>query len=403
MTGSRRFFAFFALLITSTIFTFAFLSDLQKRSWQDLPQSFGMGEWTVHLSHGEDGPDLEKPSFHPGIPHAAGTNYTKTLVMARMRGDDVSWVNEELGPEIQKAIYVADDPLAPLHPPKNRGHEVSIYLTYIIDNYDDLPDVSIFMHAHRKSWHNADIFGTDAAEMIRRLSPERVTREGYMNMRCQWSPGCPDWMHPGEATENKFKKEEVLIAKAWAELFPYEPVPQVLAQPCCGQFALSRDRIHAIPLDNYKFYRDWLLNTRLNDYVTGRIWEYLWQYVFTRKAAFCPSEHVCHCDGFGVCFGGEKEHDAWFAMRTERDDINSEWLDWEQNGRDVEEARAKGKDPVAEGFVVPDPAEANVYAGRINKIQEVMDERVREAIKRGDDPRLRALECGREYMDGGGY
>lgn len=141
---------------------------------------------------------------------------------------------------------------------------------------------------------------------------------GNRNMRCHWEPGCPGWLHPGAVEEDLSKQEETLIAKTWLELFPHDPIPNVLAQPCCGQFAISRDRIRSLPLETYIYYRDWLMETHLSDYISGRIWEYVWQFVFTGENVVCPKEHVCYCDGFGVCFGGEEEYEAYWVKNRER-------------------------------------------------------------------------------------
>src|SRR2546423_654635 len=174
-------------------------------AWREVPQVVGLGETGPYRPEQTASKNLggwdPMPSFRPGTPKSPGSDYTRTLVMPRMSDENVDWVYEEL-PDIGKAIYVADDAGAPLHPPKNKGHEVMIYLTYILDHYDNLPDVSIFMHAHRYSWHNNDLQYHDAAEMIKMLSSERVQRLGYMNMRCQWHPGCPEWMHPGVMEED---------------------------------------------------------------------------------------------------------------------------------------------------------------------------------------------------------
>ena len=80
-------------------------------------------------------------------------------------------------------------------------------------------------------------------------------------------------------------------------------MPRVLAQPCCGQFAVSRERVLQVPRERWVFYRDWLLRTPLTDYFSGRLWEFVWQFVFTGEEVRCPDEEACYCDGFGVCFG----------------------------------------------------------------------------------------------------
>ena len=97
-----------------------------------------------------------------------------------------------------------------------------------------------------------------------------------MNLRCHWDPGCPAWLHPGAVERNYEKQEEHLLASSWAELFPHDTIPTILAQPCCAQFAVSRERIRAMPKQQYVYMRDWLLRTELTDYLSGRIFEYLW-------------------------------------------------------------------------------------------------------------------------------
>jgi len=138
--------------------------------------------------------------FQPGILKPVGESYTKTLVVARTREEYVGWIMENFGTDnnIRLAIYVVDDPKAELHPPKNKGHEVMVYLSYIIDHYNNLSDVNIFVHPHRDSWHNDDLLDNDAVQMISRLSAERVQREGYSNnpislsiISCQTPPYNP--------------------------------------------------------------------------------------------------------------------------------------------------------------------------------------------------------------------
>ena len=158
---------------------------LQRVSWSALPQAVGLGDSygpsEEDIASGNNilqdlrttGPnaeaprnsskheDLSKPGAHLESPYPIGktkppgSNYTRTLVLASTKEEDTSWVSTELADllaphgQLSTAIYVVNDKTAPLHPPKNKGHEVMVYLSYIIDFYDELPDVSIFMHAHR--------------------------------------------------------------------------------------------------------------------------------------------------------------------------------------------------------------------------------------------------------------
>ncbi|KAK7708426.1 hypothetical protein SLS57_009008 [Botryosphaeria dothidea] len=402
-------------IATVTFFSFLYYSTNVKESWRGLPQKIGLGESipepspsTTASASGptsSQGPAKPKstwssiPKFEPGVGMPADYNFSTVLVIPRTREEDVDWIDEFL-PDYQTAIYVANDRSAPLHPPKNKGHEVMIYLSWVIDNYADLPDVAIFMHAHRYAWHNSDMLDLDAVQMVRRLNPNRVLREGYMNMRCHWDPGCPDWMHPGEVEDDIQKHEQKLLAKAWSELFPLDPIPQVLAQPCCAQFALSRDRIRAIPLQRFVAYRDWLLRTPLDDSLSGRVWEYIWQYVFTGSNVYCPVQHVCMCDGFGVCFENEENYKAWTDLRFTQLGYEFELKDWHDKEKLVHQSMEDGTfDELAE-IDIPEVGRDQWLEEEIERIKQDLKQRRDAAIERGNDPRIRAQDCGREWHEG---
>ncbi|KAF2154924.1 hypothetical protein K461DRAFT_276092 [Myriangium duriaei CBS 260.36] len=364
-------------------------------------------------------PDLRKglPAHRPwrdvfplGKPKTTGSEYSRTIVMASMSADNVSWVDWELrdllapnGP-FEKAIYVADDRTAPLHPVKNKGHEAMIYMSYIIDNYEDLPDISIFVHSDRWTWHNNELMDNDLAGMIRYLSPERVTREGYMNLRCHWDPGCPSWLHlkGRQAQDNIQKHEEKAIKERWHELFPMDDMPDILSQPCCAQFALSRNRILEIPKQRYVYLRSWILRTPLNDYRSGRVFEYLWQYLFTGNAEVCPAMHICYCDGYGLCFGGAKEFDDWFELRYKRLEFESQIrrLKGEFAPGDTKSDKKSGVKPNSLKEVddnasrVPKTSLEQLQQ-EVNQVKDQLQKLRDEAFLRGGSDKARAKEAGR--------
>ena len=330
-----------------------------------------------------------RPNFTPGIAKPASENYTRTLVMGRLRDDDVSWVDTSL-PGLNTAIYVVndDDPNARLRIPKNKGHEAMVYLTYIIDHYDELPDTVLFFHPHQGTWHNNILNDLDTAVTIRRLNDAHVARKGYFNSRCHHDPGCPDWLHLDrpEAEWDLVKKNEerYFTSKVWRELHPFDPLPTSISQPCCAQFAVSRDRIRAQPRSEYVRYRDWLLWTKLEDDISGRIMEYSWQYIFTGQSEFCPPQHECYCDGYGICFGGEAELQHWLNILRSRELLEEEMelLSFSNRGESVEAAEKKE---------------------RVTELNKQLDRLKAEALERGKDPKSRAVECGRLWKEGDGF
>jgi len=40
----------------------------------------------------------------------------------------------------------------------------------------------------------------------------------------------------------------------------------------------------------------WLLDTPLNDFTSGRVFEYLWHVIFGREPVFCPEMDQCYRD-----------------------------------------------------------------------------------------------------------
>lgn len=347
-------------------------------------------------------------AFRAGKPKAPGAEYSRAIVMASMKSHNTSWVDESLsdilepsGP-FQKVVYIADDRSAPHHPIKNKGHEVMIYLSYIIDYYDKLPDISIFVHSDRWTWHNNEVMDNDLAGMIRHLSPERVVREGYVNLRCGWEPGCPDWLHPKDVRETGAQKhEEKVLSERWKELFPMEEMPEVLSQPCCAQFALSRERIRSISMSRYYYLRSWILRTNIDDYRSGRVFEYIWQFIFTGQGVVCPDMYVCYCDGYGICFDGKKGYDEFFDLRYSRSVAQRQirLLKGESPDGDVtKEGVFMGGDQVESTDKSLEQLQVE-FQDLEAKMQTLKD----EAFIRGRSAQVRARAAGRKWKKGDGF
>jgi len=401
-----------AAILTAAFLYWLFRPFFPNRSWTNITSQLSVLQDHLQTTQGSKYSFLPEASrekvqspFVPGIPKAIGEPYSKMLVVPRTTEEDVDWIYENFAndPYMNYSIYTVDDEESELHPPRNKGHEVMVYISYIIDNYNNLSDVNIFMHSHQFSWHNDDLLDNDAVQMISRLSSERVQREGYMNMRCHWHPGCPSWMHPGNVEEDINKQEEVMLAKAWSELFPLDPVPDILAQPCCAQFALSRERIQNLPLARYVFYRDWLLRTELSDYISGRVWEYLWQFVFTGNTIVCPAENICYCDGFGVCFGSELNYSEFMTRRGEVERLEEELSEWYNRMDTVRDFLKDDKLNEAAEIGMPEAGKDIELAAQIRDTKEWVEKRLQEAKEHGNVAMNRAIEAGRPWQDGDGF
>jgi hypothetical protein len=174
--------------------------------------------------------------------------------------------------------------------------------SYIIDRYDSLPNVSIFIHSLRYQWHNEDPM-YDGIPVLQRLRLEQVQKRGYVSLRCSWLMGCPAELHPTRSSNNTDDRSqnERAYADAFRLFFPDRDVPAEVGAHCSSQFAVSRERVREQPKSFYEKIRSWLLETKLDDQISGRVIEYLWHIIFGMPAVDCQDAGECFCQTFGLC------------------------------------------------------------------------------------------------------
>ncbi|BCR90600.1 DUF3431 domain-containing protein [Aspergillus chevalieri] len=228
----------------------------------------------------------------------------RTIVMAKMSWEDTSWVSNDLN-EWRNVIYTVDDPFASRHTPINKGRESLAYLQYIVEHYHDLPATIIFLHSHKDGWPQAwhtDTLSYSNVESVRSLQIDFIQKNGFANLRCQESPGCPDEIQPFRNPPRPGKTAEKFYAQAWKELHNNTDVPEVVAAPCCSQFAVSRDQVLQRPKSDYERYYNWVLTTDLPDDLSARVMEYSWHIIFGQKAVYCPDTFQCYQDVYGSAY-----------------------------------------------------------------------------------------------------
>ncbi|KAJ5688965.1 hypothetical protein N7462_003357 [Penicillium macrosclerotiorum] len=303
MKGGLRFALCAGLLLLFSLF-------LLEAHIQDICNQYRAGAYLVNWL------DRSRPS-RPPLSYEVGD---KVIVMARLEEENIDWVEEEL-PDWQRALYVvnpssetrANDQI--LTTPLNKGHEAMAYLTYVIDHYYVLPSTIAFLHAHRSgfllAWH-VDAPLHDNVLAMRALQLDFVQQNGYVNLRCNWNPGCKEG--------HRFNRH--VTNQVWSDIFygtstpplnvssPYEQEsatqeylrkPDQIAAACCAQFAVSRSQVQRRPRDDYVKFRQWLIDTELNDASSGRVMEFLWHIIFGMGSIYCPDEQLCYCQVYGNC------------------------------------------------------------------------------------------------------
>jgi hypothetical protein len=203
------------------------------------------------------------------------------LVVASTKSEDTTWVHTYFSDWFPQ-VYVVDDPQARLTVPENKGREAMVYLTYIIDHYDELPNNVVFIHASRFAWHNDDP-DYDAWKTLSNFQFPYLQEMGYVNLRCTWAIGCPSEIHPlndaGHKVDGKDSAKGI-FKQSFQELLPDVSVPEVVAVSCCSQFGVTRETILQRPKEDYVMFRDWILGTTLDDALSGRVFEFSWHSMF---------------------------------------------------------------------------------------------------------------------------
>lgn len=190
----------------------------------------------------------------------------------------------------------------------------------------------------------------DAVISIKDLDLNFVKSTGYANLRCAWAIGCPNELEPArylqERPEDTDHPTAMEYPDRFMELFPGVKLPDIVAVPCCSQFAVSRQRIRDRPVEDYIRYRNWLLNTTLPTDVSGRIFEYAWHsmflhlltanhadvlVIFGKTPQHCIDPRVCYCQTYSYCNMSEADLESQWAWQNmvERDfvgDFAGEWV-----------------------------------------------------------------------------
>ncbi|KAL4956507.1 hypothetical protein BDW69DRAFT_158384 [Aspergillus filifer] len=253
---------------------------------------------TIYDSETLGGPNRD-PHSGQATPAQQSAPIRKSMVVASMKSDDVSWLHKFF-PDWHKDIYVVDDKKASLTVRQNKGRESMVYLTYIIDNYENLPDSILFIHSQRYQWHNDDPY-YDGVPMLRNFQLPYLEKQGYVNLRCVWVLGCPEEIHPLSDTHREAVHAGEYFKNGFMQLFPGVEVPDAVGVSCCAQFGVTSWKIRERPKSDYVRFRKWLSETDLTDDLSGRIMEYSWHMIFGKDAIHCPSAEECYCKVFGLC------------------------------------------------------------------------------------------------------
>jgi hypothetical protein len=128
-----------------------------------------------------------------------------------------------------------------------------------------------------------------------------------------------------------------------------------------------------------------------------------WQFVFTGHNVLCPQEHVCYCDGFGICFGGKKEYDKFLVKYREKTDAEGKLDKWKEQYGNLTEQIAEAKTEKMREQLLEELGRDKELEGKFERHKAYCDRKVDMAKERGTVAKNRAQEAGRRWREGDGF
>lgn len=293
---------------------------------------------------------IEQHGRCPGLSESS----KPALVVSRVAADgDATWL-ESLADKYHLCVYTVDAPRALdesshyLRVPANRGREAMAYLTFLIDNYADIPAAGVvFVHGQRTAWHN-DVTDYDNKAALMDLNTTAALEvNGFHNLRCDWGAGtCAESLLMGPKVLPQGSMEtrmtamlepfnmravsDAAIPDAFAKLFGGAQNEEkyhvrlnqfeILRSQCCAQMVVARDKIQQHSQEEYVALRQWLLEpggAPSNDKIAGRILSYIWHILWlpdlrhdshwrfvdlpSLNSLACPTAEECYCRLYGRC------------------------------------------------------------------------------------------------------
>jgi hypothetical protein len=180
------------------------------------------------------------------------------IVIARYH-EDLSWVAL-----LPYPFTLIDRSAIPPEEPPNRGCEASVYLEYILSNYENLVEYTLFLHGHRTAWHHP----TPIDERISKI----IFKGLYLNIsetKMALYPHCKDLM-PG-ASWLQWLEEEILGRKIDFQRYRFRPG---------AIFYVHRDAIRRYPVAMYQRLYDEMMSSSDTSREMSRRFEYSWHMLF---------------------------------------------------------------------------------------------------------------------------
>ncbi len=193
-------------------------------------------------------------------------NNIKKLVLISHYNSNIDWLEKLQVPYVVYSKSLRNNNFIDF----NKGQEVPMYLKFIIDWYDKLPDKILFYHDHLHSPHQ----DFDSVFIINNVNWELDEffsvnkREWYHTIQenCPIEPMGINWVNDNWDIFNKHLTKQ--------DRYSFY---------CGAQFVIDKKLILNYEKSFYESLYEWIKTSNLSNYITSRIFEYTWHYIFTKN------------------------------------------------------------------------------------------------------------------------
>jgi hypothetical protein len=214
------------------------------------------------------------------------TNINSKIIVSRYN-EDINFLDKLKNFKI--IVYEKNDTTSEYHIIKNKGHEATVYLKYIIDNYDNLDDYTIFLHCHEYSWHQSGSIVDIINNNINKL-------HGCTNLN-NYYLGNMDNLDISKSDLGIFFRKFIKGATGSNLLYPNFTKGTL----GCAQFIVHKENILFHSKCFYENIYNWLLETEIDNYWTSRFLEWTWDLFWNKCIRNVPirkylNEHITNIE-----------------------------------------------------------------------------------------------------------
>lgn len=214
------------------------------------------------------------------------------VIIAKYK-EDTSWTND-LGYEC--LIYdKSDNTLPNAIALPNVGREAHTYFTHIVNEYDNLSDMNIFLqgdpfdHLDDRGRTTVDSLRTTLEDIVERHVPFKGL--AWFKLKCDELGQPHDLRKPENEGRWPGWGKDIPLGEVFRKLFDAEPPAQIIARAPTGNFCVTGERIRTRPKEFYEYALRLVTDDPRDENNTGHAIERLWQHIFNGNTAWNKLEY----------------------------------------------------------------------------------------------------------------